>query len=53
MKNNNNIHLNTSAKYKNNKYKIKFIRQLSYNMFVDITAFYGFDTNVNTLLKEI
>lgn len=39
--------------YQNKKYKIKFIRQLRYNMFVDVTAFYGYKANINTLLKEV
>ena len=48
-----NIYLNSSLQYKNKKYKIKFIRQLRYNMLVDVTAFYGYKANLNTLLKEV
>lgn len=48
-----NIYLNSSPQYKNKKYKIKFIRQLRYNMLVDVTAFYGYKANLNTFLKEV
>ncbi len=45
MKNNNNIHLNTSAKYKNNKFQIKYLKYKKYNMVLFATYFTELDVD--------